>query len=237
MDIPVLAITKAEINKLRESGGVGYAEYAEATVVAETEFSEVYEGLANNPIQVGDIVHVICNGTEFVGTAKEHTLGYILVGNGSLLGSSESTGEAYAVVYVPEENHVAAIFDGISSGILSIRVEARTLHVIDENFLPVPPIIKNVTDGTEISLELGNKIKKRALEGKTPCLFQLATHNETGFDTIISIPVYTWVSERVSDNKFVTTIIMKAPGDNNAYNQIVFTFGDTVVNISVSELA
>jgi plastocyanin len=163
MDIMTLAMAKAETEKLKKSGGVGYAETAQTVLLDGVfEIPEVEGGLSGFEceyleLKAGDTVTVKWNGVQYTCVVFDIE-GSIGFGNLAVMGADINTGEPFMFGNAVDE-------DGTSYGMfltyehgsvtVTVSITTETIHPIDPKYLPgvcLPVVEFTTTLGTNVTL-------------------------------------------------------------------------------------
>ena len=150
----------------------------EMTVTADPESLNAYFTPETPPV-VNARYNVQLDGAAYSVTAVE-LMGMVCLGNTSLAGAENDTGEPFLLLYSPEEQVMIGIFTAAGEHTLSVFGEVRTYHIMDEAYLP--PLIGK--PGTAAGAEVFNGPLNTALgisshaEGFTAAASGMAAHAE-----------------------------------------------------------
>ena len=161
-----------------DSQRLGYKETQTVEIFPETLMLFVDGRSEEFPINAipnkGDKVILNVAGVKCIGTAREEDGAVIFVGNGAKMDCSE-TDDNFGVGFINYNGYLIgfmAIYDGLGLDgdgeyTVSISMETDIVHKIDTVYL-APPVIS----GTSISLELGEEIRQRAMDGAVPFVYK-----------------------------------------------------------------
>lgn len=144
-------ITLAMVNGLKKKGGVGYVGaatiYPVTTVqcVASSDENEGFLAIIERvTVTVGETYTVTFDGQKYTCICQGAD-GYYAVGNPSVMGSGDDTGEPFVLLFTPELDVISATTEGTHT----FSITQETIHQIDPKFIP-GAVLQTVTLATEI---------------------------------------------------------------------------------------
>ena len=131
-----------------------YVERVPVTSLSETTYENVSSPIQIQtalPITVGATYTIMWNGTPYECTALSGDSGFTFIGNGSIYGGLEDTGEPFFIITSYSNNMSIIMFnDGSSTVTLSYTGAISKVHTIDPKYIPesVLPRNTNLVNGS-----------------------------------------------------------------------------------------